>query len=242
MTKLNQIVALVTGRKKAATAAATAAYHAIQKPELLAGISKVYRPKDEEGEQLPPESKLVQIRIPKLLSELFTVLAPTWDTVATQDVANTSAIVQIKPEFPQVPVTYLLYLEKQLTDIMTFVEKIPVLDPTEEWTYDQDRECYTTSSETTRTKKISKPMVLAEATDKHPAQVKEVSEDVLVGFWKTTKLSGAIPASKRALLLANCTKLKEAVIVAREKANNFEVTDTKIGDAIVAEIMKGFST
>ncbi|MBB4986475.1 hypothetical protein GGE06_007443 [Streptomyces sp. SFB5A] len=38
----------------------TAAHHGLQEPALLAGISRTYQPKDEEGEQLPPESTLVR--------------------------------------------------------------------------------------------------------------------------------------------------------------------------------------
>jgi hypothetical protein len=34
----------------------TEAHHAQQQPTLLAGIARTYHPKDEEGEQFPPES------------------------------------------------------------------------------------------------------------------------------------------------------------------------------------------
>jgi len=40
------------------------------------------------------------------------------------------------PLLADVPVTYLLFLEKQLTDLRTFVDKLPVLDPSVVWLQD----------------------------------------------------------------------------------------------------------
>ena len=56
MTRLNQIIAVEKGVKSRSFQELTDAHHALQKPALLSGISRTYRPKDEEGEQLPPES------------------------------------------------------------------------------------------------------------------------------------------------------------------------------------------
>ena len=62
--RLNQVVAAVAGKKAHAAEAITKAYHLIQKPTLFDGISKTYRPKDEEkGDRLPPESKYVQMKM-----------------------------------------------------------------------------------------------------------------------------------------------------------------------------------
>ena len=38
------------------------AYQKLQKAALLSGISRIYRPKDEEGERLPGESTKVQLK------------------------------------------------------------------------------------------------------------------------------------------------------------------------------------
>ena len=51
MAKLNQIIAVEKGVKSKAHQDLTAAQHGLQKPALLAGISRTYQPKDEEGEQ-----------------------------------------------------------------------------------------------------------------------------------------------------------------------------------------------
>ena len=50
--KLNQIIAVEKGIKSRSFQDLTEAHQQLQKPALLAGISRTYRPKDEEGEQL----------------------------------------------------------------------------------------------------------------------------------------------------------------------------------------------
>ncbi len=57
----------------------------------------------------------------------------------------------------------------------------------------------------------------AEATDKHPAQVGVYYEDVAVGFWRTVKFSGALPAKRVGELLERVEKLQQAVKFARER-------------------------
>ena len=238
MAKLNQIVALVSGKKAAATNAITEAYHTIQKGGLFDGVMRTYRPKDEDGEALPPESKLMQASFGVLIEKVKTALAPAWDLVATQDVANTQALVPIGDEGLLVPVTYLLFLEKQLTDLATFISKLPVLDPSENWKYDAASDCYTVVSETARTKKVPKAFVAYEATDKHPAQVQVFQEDVLAGYWTTKKLSGAIPLLKRNQMLERCQALRDDIVKARELANCLEVTDVTVGEFLLSKIFK----
>ena len=48
--KLNQIIAIEKGTKSRSLQELTEAHHNLQKPALLAGISRTYRPKDEEKE------------------------------------------------------------------------------------------------------------------------------------------------------------------------------------------------
>ncbi|CAM5671006.1 hypothetical protein SCALM49S_08938 [Streptomyces californicus] len=41
--------------------------HGLQKAALLAGISRTYQPGTRKGEQLPPESTLVQVKAEDVL-------------------------------------------------------------------------------------------------------------------------------------------------------------------------------
>jgi hypothetical protein len=164
-------------------------------------------------------------------------LTRLFDVTATKDWANTQAkadvVVDGQVLLSQVPATYLLFLEKQLVDLHTFVRKLPVLDAAETWTFDGSSDAWATEPlQTTRTKKIPRNHVKAEATEHHPAQVEVYYEDVVVGYWRTVKFSGALPASRVNELIGRVEKLQQAVKFAREEANNVEVEDQKMGEKI----------
>lgn len=238
MAKLNQIIAVEKSIKSKSQQDLTEAHHALQKPALLAGISRTYRPRDEEGEQLPPEATRVQVKAEEVIRKTSDVLARLFDVVASKDWANTRAradvVVDGQVLLAQVPVTYLIFLEKQLVDLHTFVKKLPVLDAAEHWTFDPSADSWATEPlQTTRTKKVPRNHVKAEATDKHPAQVEVYHEDIIVGTWKTVKFSGALPASRINQLLERVEKLQQAVKFAREEANASEVEEKKVGHKVL---------
>lgn len=237
MARLNQIIAVEKSVKSRSFQELTEAHHALQKASLLAGISRTYRPKDEEGEQLPAESTRVQVKTQDILRQTAEIMTKLFDVTATKDwancVAKANVVVDGQVLLKDVPATYLLFLEKQLVDIQTFVKKLPVLDPSESWNYDSSADYWATEPvQTVRTKKIPRNHVKAEATEKHPAQVEVYYEDIVVGSWRTVKFSGALPASRVNELLQRVQKLQEAVKFAREEANNTEVTDQKVGEAV----------
>lgn len=237
MAKLNQIIAVEKGVKSKSLQDITAAHHKVQKPVQLAGISRTYQPKDEEGEQLPPESTRVQVKTEDVLREMSASLTRLFDVTATKDWANCSARADVTVEgrtiVREVPVSYLLFLEKQLTDLHTFVKKLPVLDASESWSLDPSTDWWKTDPvRTIRTKKVPRNHVKAEATEKHPAQVDVYYEDVPIGYWTTVKFSGSLPAKRVNELLERVEKLQHAVKFAREEANSAEVTDQRVGDAV----------
>jgi hypothetical protein len=237
MARLNQIIAIEKGIKSQSFQDLTEAHHELQKPALLSGIARTYRPKDEEGEQLPAESTRVQIKAEDVIRKTVEVLTRLFDVTATKDWTNCRAradvVVEGRTLLAQVPATYLLFLEKQLVDLHTFVKKLPVLDAAETWVFDSSADCWATEPvQTMRTKKVPRNHVKAEATDKHPAQVEVYHEDVTVGYWRTVKFSGALPARRVNELLARVERLQEAVKFAREEANNAEVDEQKVGERL----------
>jgi len=85
-------------------------------------------------------------------------------------VARADVVIDGQTIATDVPVTYLLFLEKQLVDLHTFVKKLPVLDAAESWVRDDSTDSWRTEAvRTIRTKKVPRNHVKAEATDKHPA-------------------------------------------------------------------------
>ena len=245
MTKLNQIIAIEKGVKNQTTRVETDLYHALEKKPLFAGLSRRYTPKDEEdGDQLPPEAVPVQIKTGEVVEQLTSALTRLIDITATKDAANTRAKADVVVDgvvvAAEVPVTTLMFLEKELEKLAAFISRIPILDPTSQWTYDPNRGVYvSTPVSTVRTKKVPRNHVLYEATKEHPAQVQLFHEDLIVGTWEKTEFSGAIPADELADINSRLDKLRVAVKFAREAANNIEVTDVKYGELVLTYLFEG---
>lgn len=241
MTKLNQLVAIERDVKQKAGQEITDAYHLIQKPDLFKGLSRTYKPRDEDGELFPSESTRVQVSSNDLFAQIKKSMTRLFDITATKDYSNTlpeaRGTVKLADGTVLVdsaPVPFLLYLEKELKDLRTFISKIPTLDPAQNWTLNESNNTYAADAvETARQKKVPVAFVKYQATDKHPAQVEVVHEDVLAGTWTKIEFSGAIPETRRLELDERVVTLLEAVKFAREKANLAEVTDQKVGAAIL---------
>lgn len=235
--KLNQAIAILNSVKADAKKATTKIYQLAQKSDLFSGISRTYEPAHEDGFNYPSEQNNLQLKSEDLIKQFSEALIELFDIAATQDWGNTQAIADVvvgdKVILTAVPVSYLLFLEKQLTDIKTFVLALPIQDISEEWIKNSQLDCYSTEPKyTTKTKRVVKPVVLYEATKEHPAQVKEASEDIPEGKWKTVKFTGAITRSQQNDLIKRVDLLSRAVVFARETANSIEVTKKDVATPV----------
>lgn len=235
--KLNQIIAIEKGAKNRIYSAITELHKNAQKSDLYYGFSKSYEPKEEGGEQFPPEQKKVLMRSDDVLSEIRKLFTEFLDITATKDFANVSAKADVaiggNVIIKDAPVPYLLFLEKQLTDLRTFVDKMPTLDESDDWRKDDASGLYRTEpTKTHRTAKVQEAIVLYDATDKHPAQTQLITKDVIVGYWNQVKQSGAITRGEKRRLLERIESVLSAVKSAREEANSVEAQDKKVGDAV----------
>jgi hypothetical protein len=241
-TKLNQVLAIEKGVKSRTQSTITQAYHKVQKATLLSGLFKTYNPLNEDSLHLPPERQRVQVRAGEILKDVRKALTELFDVTAQKDFANCDAradvVVGDKTLASNVPVTYLLFLEKQLTDFRTLVSKIPVLDSGEDWNLDEATGVFKSEPiKTTRTQKVHKPIVLYDATEDHPAQTQLVTMDEVVGHWTTTKQSGALPIHRKETLLEKIESVLSAVKFARETANGNEAPEHKVGAAIFGYLL-----
>lgn len=241
MTQLNQIVAIEKGVKSRAKGDFTQAYRLLEtKSAQLNGLSRTYQPLADDGERFPPESTRVQVNVPTIIGEVRSQLTRLFDVTLTKDTANGMAeadiIIDGQILTAGVPVTYLLFLEKELTDIHTFVSKLPVLDPGESWSYDNNVDAYATPpTKTVKTKKIPRNHVKWAPPDPsftQPAQVEIFTEDVVVGYWTSVRYSGALPRAVVNEMQTRVVKLIEAVKKAREVANTKTVIDQNIGETL----------
>lgn len=240
--KLNQVLAIEKGVKARTAGAVTKLYHMVQKPALLTGLFKDYQPLDEAGQHYPPERQRVQVKAEETLKATRKALSELFDVTAQKDFANCGAkanvVVGGTPLLEDVPVTYLLFLEKQLVDFRTLVSKIPTLDSSEDWRLDDASGLFKTEpTKTTRTSKVQRPIVLYDATEEHPAQTQLITEDVVVGHWTTTKQSGALTNDRKVELLERIATLLEAVKFARETANNTEAPKVAVSDVLFGYLL-----
>jgi hypothetical protein len=152
------------------------------------------------------------------------------NTQAKADVVLEDSTVLLK----DIPATALLGLERELKKIHQVYSSLPTLDPSMVWKDDSDTGAgiRITHSTKVRTKKIIKPFVLAEATDRHPAQVEKVSEDIAVANMNTTLRSSKITPARKSILLSRVDELSRAVKKARMRANSVEHATGKIGNKI----------
>jgi len=236
--KLNQIIAIEKGIKSRTYGELTEVNKAIQKPDLFNGFYKSYQSRDDEGDVLPAERKRVQYNTREVLQHVERLSTELIDVTARKDFTNCIAKADVVVDGVTIvtgaPVSFLLFLEKQLTDLHTLVGNLPVLDEAEAWALDPNSGLYKTEgTQTHRTKKVQKPIVLYPATPEHPAQTQMVTEDVIAGFWSQVKHSGALPKPNKLELLERVEELLRAVKQAREEANiQEEVPTPSVGGAV----------
>ena len=242
MPKLNQIIAVVQGRKSRASSLLTES-HRGWKQEAISGIAKTYTPKDDAGDKLPPESKTIHLNVSAKVQETMAQVVEFFDVVATQDLGNTNAKANVQiagattPFLKDQPVTVLLFLEKRLVDLLTYAKNLPILPLDREWRWDRTRNCHVTDPiETIRSTKTPEVIVKYKATTEHPAQTELIYTDKTAGTWKTTYMSSAIPAQQKAEIVARIEALQDGVKAAREEANSAEVTQVHLGEKVLRHI------
>lgn len=239
--KLNQIIALVSGKKTKIQQMMTSVHHGWKK-DRISGIIRTYTPLEENGEMCPSESRIVQVKVDKALGDVKSQLVDFMNIIATQEYANTSAksdvIVDDETILVGVPVSALLFLDKQLIDLHTLAVNLPTLSTDKVWTKDEAKNCWVTEPEqTSKTSKKIEPIVKYEATEHHPAQTELISLDRTVGHWTSIHLSGALPENERDDIIGRIDKLRDAVKVARENANNADVTiNGSFGNSVIGYI------
>lgn len=241
---LGQVVAIEKDVRKATMRQLTDAHHALQKPAMLEGLTREYQPRFEDGEQLPAERQRVQVTVKEMIDATRDALVRMLDSTAARDYTNASgsAVADVKVDgevlIAKAPVPYLLYMEKQLTDLETFARKLPTHDPATDWTLESPRGVWkATPVQTSRTVQVPRANVIVPATPEHPAQVQGYTENVISGIWTLIKKTGAVPIAEQAALIDRIQKLQRAVHVAREEANRAEAIEPQIGARVMEYLL-----
>lgn len=235
--KLSEVLAVEKKARVLTKKEITGHYQAVQRSNSFSGFTKTFQANQEDGVTFAPERQVVQKTVTGVLADVAAGTADLLNLVAQKDFANCEARADVSVGgtvvLTGVPATHLLYLEKHLTELVNIVQKLPVLDPAEEWTLDETTGRYRTEAfKTSKTKKVQRPLVMYPATPEHPAQTHMIVEDIKIGEWRTIKESGAIPELQKRALLARVRTLGDAVRVAREVANQVAAPRQDVGSKV----------
>lgn len=212
--------------------------------DLFKAFEKTYKPKNNDGEPLPPNSKQMVTTVPEKLAYTELTVAAMLDYEISRDKTNQKAAADIVVDgivlAKAVPVITLIALEKRLKEIRNYYNAIPTLDLSQKW---EPAKGYKDRHQvgpfvTYRSEKKTEAVILAAATDKHQAQVKEVVREVQIGEYSETQQSGELHPGEKAELLGRIDTLIENVKKARTKANEVEVEEGKIGKQLFDFIHK----
>lgn len=219
-----------------------------KKPDHFQGFVKRYEPfvTGVENDR-PSEEKAMVTTVDAKLDYTFDALTPWLDAVLQKEATNQTATADLDVDgvvlARGLPATFLLGLETKLKDLREVCDHIPTLQPGIVWEADpsQGDGVYKTAHpiERLRTEKAMKAVVLYPHSDKHPAQVKEVTEDVNVGKFIDIHWSGMYSPAQKSALLGRIDTLLRAVKQARQRANCAEIVPVAIGDTLKQFLLGG---
>lgn len=168
-----------------------------------------------------------------------------FDILAQKDATNQMAKADVELDgkvfLTGVPATYLLTLETKIGDLRKKFEAIPTLQPGPLWVEDAGEGKWRTAEAQVsfKTKKTIRPIILVAPTDKHPAQVEKISEDVPVAKIERTTWSGMWTSTEKSDLLARLDALLIALKQARQRANTQEVVKLQVGKRLSDYLLTG---
>lgn len=217
----------------------------ITKPGIFLGACKTLTMFDENRVQEQGEDKVdVDHTVTEHIKLATDSFVQYWDMKLQKETANQEAkahvIVDGKTLFSDLPVTFILGMEEELRQLRSVYECAPTLKPGVTWASDgqKGRGIYKSQhpDEKNKTQKSVEFTVMVPATEFHPAQVKEWSEDKTVGKYVTETWSGMISEADRAFMLSRVDKLLRAFKQARQRANCQATSSMDIGKEIITYI------
>lgn len=155
---------------------------------------------------------------------------------STNQTAKATVEVAGQPFLADVPVVVLLGMEQRLKELRDMYGKIPTLQPGPNWERDRTMVVgvYRSQHAETRfvTRKTKRAFTLSPATDKHPAQVTALDEDVPIAKRTVTTWSGMLSVHEKSLLLDRVDTLIQAFKRARQRANDATLIERDMGKQI----------
>lgn len=253
MAKLHELLSVEKTRTQAANKLLEETSHKFKKDQYFSGHIKTLKmlvdsPENTAIEDAARDEKELPTTVPETLEYLFDFWNKAEDVTfaknLTNQKANADLLYQGSVLVANVPVDELLGLEVRLETLRRALDQIPTLDASKEWARSSSgrRGEYVavTDEVTSKTEKTMTPVVLYEATDKHPAQIERVTVDKVVGSFKRRSISGAATSKQKADLIAILDELLVEAKQARQRANSVEAANDRIGSKITNLLLDVF--
>lgn len=252
MTVLHELLAVEKHRNSQVDALITETTAKFGKYEYFAGAIKTLKMVEDNPANATIEAAArTQMEVRTTVHETLDYIMDFWgnaeDVQLQKNLTNQDARGTIEIDgltLPPLPVDELLGLEVRLDKLRQLAKQMPTLNAAKEWEALPERNGLhrtKNSEQTTKTEKVMYPVVLAPATDKHPAQVKEATRDNVVGTFSLLEYSGAATTEQKARFIERLDNLIAEVKKARMRANTTEVKKAEIGAALKTWIMAPFA-
>lgn len=191
------------------------------------------------------DTKLVTASVHDTVDYVLDHWAKAEDCIFQKNATNRNAVADL--EFrgsvlaAEVPVDELMGLENRLKDLRGMMQEMPTRDNSKEWEADTDTGKGFWKSKgtevTTKTTKVMTPIIMYAATDKHPAQIEKVTNDVVVGKFETRFFSGCATTIQKSEAIKAVDELIVECRKARNRANTVQAADVTIGGKIKTVLM-----
>ena len=240
-TYLHQLIAVQRGVDEETAKTLGAVQHLLSvggDQDPLTGLSREYAPAVDGGEQLPPQTRRVQITAAELVNRVAQSLDRLFNVKYAREEGNCNARADVVVDghvlLPGVPVGFLMFLEAQVGQIVKMIDQIPTLNPADDWSDTvqglRDGVWASAPRKTAVPKRVPQVQILSPAQvidgQKFDPQVRPYETEVTVGWWTTVKYSGQMDPKVQQDMRARAVKVQEALRKAREAANRLEVSDS----------------
>lgn len=188
---------------------------------------------EDANSEIKEVSTTVGERLDYTVGPVSDWLDVTLQKEATNQIAVADLVVDGEVLAENLPATFLLGLEDKLKGIRKMYNEVPTLSPTIIWEDNVNGKANTFRSKNlevkTKTQKVPKSHIEVAPTEFHPAQISRWNEEVVVGKYETSHLSGMVSSERKMQLLGRVDKLIQATKQARMRANGVEVIKSRVG-------------
>jgi hypothetical protein len=254
MTKLHELLAVEKSKISATHKLYEETLSKFKKEQFFSGHLKrlnmlIDSPENVAIERAAKDDKALPTTVPETLKYFLDFWANSEDVTyaknQTNQAANADLLLDGEVLVANVPVDELLGLEVRLENLRRLMNEMPTLDAAKTWAKTNSGRfgewVALTDEVTSKTEKVMTPVVLYEATDKHPAQIERVTVDKVVGSFTRTSFSGAATSKQKATVIELLDKLLYEAKQARQRANCVEASKEKICHVLTDLLMGAFN-